>query len=101
MWFLKTALLRRSLISVISCVYTDRLETRFLDSRIHQPKCMDTKAFHHAERSWYRAARDRHDHMKRFRHQRDEVPKRVVCGGRLRESPVRLDFDGVKSGREI
>ncbi len=70
--------------------------------RVHEAKRVDAEALHHPV-----AARNRpvghhpQQHVRAFRHQRNEVPERVVRGSRLRHPVVRLGLNGVNDVREL
>ena len=78
------------------------LDENRIAALVDEPERMHAEALHHAI-----AARDRaigHDpqqRVRRFRHQRDEIPERVVRRGRLRHRMVRLGFHGVHEIREL
>ena len=69
---------------------------------IHQPEGVDAKTLHHPQAARQGAVRHRpHDHVHRFRHQRDEIPERVMRRGRLRKAAVGLGFYGVDKVGEL
>ena len=72
------------------------------------PCCVDeaesvhAEALHHAVAARDRAIRHHpHQHVRRFRHQRDEIPERVVRGRRLRHAVVRLGLHRVDEVRKL
>ena len=73
-----------------------------LAGRVHEAKRVDAEALHHPV-----AARDRavghhpHQHVSAFRHERDEIPERVVRGSGLRHRVVRLGLHRVHQIREL
>ncbi len=76
-------------------------ESRFAPS-IDHPEGMDAEPFHESERARDRAIRHRpHQHVRRFRHQRYEVPEIVVRALRLRETAVGLLLHGMDQVGEL
>jgi hypothetical protein len=67
-----------------------------LTALVDEPECVHAESLHHAI-----AARDAavghhpHQHVRRFGHQRHEVPERVVCARRLWHRVVRLGLHSV------
>src|SRR5271168_533847 len=58
---------------------------------VDQPESVNSEALHHSERSRYGPVRHNpHNHVHRFRHQRDEIPKRIVCRSSLRKSAIQI-----------
>ena len=73
-----------------------KLHKTSLARLVDEAERVDAEALHHAEASGDGPVRhDPHDHVHRFRHQRDEIPERVMCRSCLRDFTVRLRFDGV------
>src|ERR1700733_14092726 len=71
-------------------------------SLVYQPECVNSKSFHHSERSRYSpVGHDPHDHVHGFGHQGNEIPKRVVRGSSLRKSAVGFDLHGMNQVREL
>lgn len=69
---------------------------------VHQPERMDAEALHHPEASRDGTVGHRpHDHVRRFRRERDEVPERVVRGPGLRHLEVRLGLRGMEEVGEF
>ena len=70
--------------------------------RIHQPKRVHSKTFHHAKGPRQRPIRHHpHHHVQRLRHQGNEIPKRIVGRRRLRIPAIRLHLDGVDQVGEL
>ena len=69
---------------------------------VDQPERVDPEALHHAEAAGERAVRhDPQQHVGRLRHQRDEVPERVVGARRLGHRVVRLGLHRMHQVREL
>ena len=72
------------------------LDEARLARRVDQAEGVHAEALHHAKAARQGAVRhDPHQHVRRLRHQRDEVPEGVVRAGGLRHAVVRLGLDGV------
>ena len=60
---------------------------------IDKLESMDSETFHHPVTSRDRPVAHRpHDHVHALRHQRNKIPKCIVCRGGLRNSIVRFRF---------
>ena len=73
-----------------------KLDERRLAFRVDEPKRVHAEALHHSEAARNRAiGHDPHQHVRRLRHQRHEIPERVVRGRGLRHPVMRLGLHGV------
>ena len=69
---------------------------------VDEPEGMDAKPLHHRKASRQRAvAHDPHQHVSRFRSERDEVPERVMRRSRLGDLVVRLGLHGMDEVRKL
>src|ERR1017187_9800553 len=63
---------------------------------VHQPEAVNTESFHHPQRARDgTVGHDPHHHMHGFRHERYEVPERIVGSRTLRKSTVGLHLDSM------
>ena len=73
-----------------------KLHERRFTGRGDEAKRVDAEAFHHPERSGERAIRHRpQNHVEALRHQRHEVPERIVGRPRLWIPAIGLHFHGM------
>src|ERR1700737_2627888 len=69
---------------------------------INETEGMYPKPFHHSETTGNSAVGHHpHNHMHRFRHQGNKIPKGIVCGARLWNFIVRLGFDSMNQVRKF
>ena len=84
----------------------ERLPVKLHEARlaplVDEAEGVDPEALHHPEAARDGAVRhDPHDHVHGLRHERDEVPERVVSGGGLGDLVVRLRLDRVDQVGEL
>ena len=73
-----------------------------LARRVHEAERVHAESLHHAQAPGYRAVRHHpHQHVGRLRHERHEIPERVVRRCRLRHAVMRLGLDGVNQVRKL
>ena len=84
----------------------DRLPVKLHEARnalvVDKPEGMDAKPLHRRKAARKRpVAHDPHQHVSRFRGQRDEVPERIMRRGRLGNLIVRLGLHGMDEVRKL